>query len=145
MRAVTAAPRRPAAAAELDARVPVEGRAQDPLRRHAAAQQLAYALDQHGGLAAAGRRDHLHDAIGRVTAWRCSGSSADVDPGATLVGAGCDRRRCRETAASPRRALARACTGIRRWIDEVRGVSRVSRSSLSIATGVPQRSAGSST
>ena len=40
----------------------VERQAQDPLGRRAAREQLADAFDQHRGLAAARRRDHLHDA-----------------------------------------------------------------------------------
>ncbi len=43
----------------------VEGHAEDPLRRRAAGEQLAHALDEHGRLAGARRRDHLDDAARR--------------------------------------------------------------------------------
>lgn len=48
---------------QLDASVAVKRRAQDPLLRHAAAHQLAHAFDQHRGLAASGRGDHLHHSL----------------------------------------------------------------------------------
>ena len=104
---------------QLDSRVAVERRAQDPLAGHAAAEQRADALDQHRRLAAARGRDHLHDAV----------AGGDRPP---LLGVEHRRRRRHGRLRRERRAAAvQGHRGVERpfervresefWVDELLG------------------------
>ena len=96
------------ALAQFDARVTVERCAQDPLRRHATAQQLTHALDQHGGLPAPGRRDHLHDSVVRPGCSQLPGVERERRPWNRPLG-----ERLGAAAVQPRRHVDRPLERVR--------------------------------